>query len=307
MLAGFFLADGEVFHQPGPDALVVDAFAEPFERLLRDGAADGSLRDLPPTLTATVLFNLVGWGYIHLRAAHHWDAAATADAIIDLLLQGTLDREEPAREQPIGMDVRDDRSGRVHRAHRGPRRRARRQPRSRLRRDRPVSPGPGRPVHQSDRRCGAPGQPDPPAGLDLAQRIIAACTAKDQYLQTRTALHHGPATQRGDDFFGATVNLTARLCAHAAAGQTLVTGPVADAARTLALTITDLGEATFKNITEPTPIYALDLGASTSMQSMDPICRMRIEHDRAAGYLPPQRAPILVLLSGLRHTVPAPS
>ncbi|HNP56459.1 MAG TPA: YHS domain-containing protein [Gordonia sp. (in: high G+C Gram-positive bacteria)] len=127
--------------------------------------------------------------------------------------------------------------------------------------------------------------PDPPAGLDLAQRIIAACTAKDQYLQTRTALHHGPATQRGDDFFGATVNLTARLCAHAAAGQTLVTGPVADAARTLALTITDLGEATFKNITEPTPIYALDLGASTSMQSMDPICRMRIEHDRAAGYL----------------------
>ena len=61
--------------------------------------------------------------------------------------------------------------------------------------------------------------PDPPAGLDLAQRIIAACTAKDQYLQTRTALHHGPATQRGDDFFGATVNLTARLCAHAAAGQ----------------------------------------------------------------------------------------
>jgi AcrR family transcriptional regulator len=96
VLAGFFLADGEVFHQPGPDALVVDAFAEPFERLLRDGAADGSLRDLPPTLTATVLFNLVGWGYIHLRAAHHWDAAATADAIIDLLLQGTLDREEPS-------------------------------------------------------------------------------------------------------------------------------------------------------------------------------------------------------------------
>ena len=88
VLAGFFLARGEVFHQPGPDALILDVFAEPFERLLRDGAADGSLRQLPPTLTATVLFNLVGWGYIHLRAAHDWDAATTANAIIDLILRG---------------------------------------------------------------------------------------------------------------------------------------------------------------------------------------------------------------------------
>ena len=90
VLAGFFLARGEVFHQPGPDALIVDVVAEPFERLLRDGAADGSLRDLPPTVTATVLFNLVGWGYIHLRAAHDWNAATAADAIIGIILRGTL-------------------------------------------------------------------------------------------------------------------------------------------------------------------------------------------------------------------------
>jgi hypothetical protein len=57
-----FLAHGEVLHRPGPEALVIDVFAEPFERLLRDGAADGTLRDLPPTTTATVLFNVVGWG-----------------------------------------------------------------------------------------------------------------------------------------------------------------------------------------------------------------------------------------------------
>ena len=127
--------------------------------------------------------------------------------------------------------------------------------------------------------------PDPPAGLDLAQRIIAACTAKDQYLQTRTALHHGPATQRGDDFFGATVNLTARLCAHAAAGQTLVTSPCRGRRPHPRPHHHRPRRGRIQNITEPTPIYALDLGASTSMQSMDPICRMRIEHDRAAGYL----------------------
>jgi len=77
----FVCAVGEVFHQPGPDALVVDAFAEPFERLLRDGAVDGTLRDLPPTITATVLFDLVGWGYIHLRAAHEWAPEQTRNAI----------------------------------------------------------------------------------------------------------------------------------------------------------------------------------------------------------------------------------
>ncbi|WP_278255436.1 hypothetical protein [Nocardioides convexus] len=88
LLAGMFLAHGEVFHQTGPDALVVDAFAEPFERLLRDGANDGTLRDLSPTITATVLFNVVGWGYIHLRASHHWKPGPTRDAIIDLVMAG---------------------------------------------------------------------------------------------------------------------------------------------------------------------------------------------------------------------------
>lgn len=88
LLAGMFLARGEIFHQSGPDALVLEVFAEPFERLLRDGALDGSLRHLPPEVTATVLFNLVGWGYIHLRAAHDWKPGPTRDAIIDLVMAG---------------------------------------------------------------------------------------------------------------------------------------------------------------------------------------------------------------------------
>lgn len=88
LLAGMFMARGEVFHRPGPNALVVDVFAEPFERLLRDGASDGSLRELPPELTATVVFNLVGWGYIHLRAAHRWESAPTRSAVIDMIMSG---------------------------------------------------------------------------------------------------------------------------------------------------------------------------------------------------------------------------
>ena len=90
LLAGMFLARGEVFHQSGPDAMVVDVFAEPLERLLRDGAIDGSLRHVPPTITATVLSNMVGWGYIHLRAAHDWENVHARRAAIDLVLRGLI-------------------------------------------------------------------------------------------------------------------------------------------------------------------------------------------------------------------------
>jgi AcrR family transcriptional regulator len=92
LLAGMFLAHGEVFHRPGPHALTVDAFADPFERLLRDGAVDGSLREVDPAVAATVLFNSAGWGYIHLRASHHWPPEQARAAVIDLVLGGLLPR-----------------------------------------------------------------------------------------------------------------------------------------------------------------------------------------------------------------------
>jgi AcrR family transcriptional regulator len=100
LLAGLFLAHGEVFHRPGPDALLVDVFAEPFERLLRDGAADGTLRAVPPTLTATVLFNTVGWGYIHLRASHHWDPERARHAVLDLVLHGLVNHAHIGAAEP---------------------------------------------------------------------------------------------------------------------------------------------------------------------------------------------------------------
>jgi AcrR family transcriptional regulator len=90
LLAGMFLAHGEVFHRPGPHALTVDAFADPLERLLRDGAVDGSLRQVDPSVAATVLFNTAGWGYVHLRASHRWPSEQARAAVIDLVVGGLL-------------------------------------------------------------------------------------------------------------------------------------------------------------------------------------------------------------------------
>ena len=52
------------------EALTRAEFTEPLERLLRDGAADGTLREANYEKMATVLFNLVGWTYVHMRTGH---------------------------------------------------------------------------------------------------------------------------------------------------------------------------------------------------------------------------------------------
>lgn len=82
---------GAPFHPEGDGELLTDApFTDPLERLLRDGAADGSLRPVDPVETATVLFNMAGWTYLHLRTAHRWDPQRARRAVLDLLIAGLV-------------------------------------------------------------------------------------------------------------------------------------------------------------------------------------------------------------------------
>jgi AcrR family transcriptional regulator len=90
LLAGMFLQSGQVFHRPGAGALVLEVFAEPFERLLRDGAIDGTLRVVDPQVAATTLFNVVGWGYVHLRVVHEWPPQQARPAVVDLAVHGLV-------------------------------------------------------------------------------------------------------------------------------------------------------------------------------------------------------------------------
>ena len=78
----------EVFHEPGEEALTRDAFVGPLRRILVDGCADGSLRDVEVDETATVLFNLVGWTYHHLRLGHGWPHERAARGVVEIAVQG---------------------------------------------------------------------------------------------------------------------------------------------------------------------------------------------------------------------------
>jgi len=63
-------------------------FVQPLERLLIDGAADGSLRQTDPAEMATLLFNAVGHTYRHLRTGHGWKPRRASEAVIALMMQG---------------------------------------------------------------------------------------------------------------------------------------------------------------------------------------------------------------------------
>jgi AcrR family transcriptional regulator len=86
-----------IFHRDdSEEALTRTVFTEPLEKLLRDGIADGSLREVDPVEMATVLFNLVGWTYIHLRTGHGWNPERAVRATLDPVLQGMLTTTEGA-------------------------------------------------------------------------------------------------------------------------------------------------------------------------------------------------------------------
>jgi AcrR family transcriptional regulator len=83
-------SDG-VFHRPGEEEVLTrSVFTEPLERLLRDGIADGSLREVEPLEAATVLFNLVGWTYVHMRTGHGWPPERARAAVLGPVLNGLL-------------------------------------------------------------------------------------------------------------------------------------------------------------------------------------------------------------------------
>lgn len=79
-----------IFHDNQEQSLTRSPFADPLERLLLDGAADGTLRATDAHEYATVVFNLVGWTYMHLRAHHGWPADRAEHRTLDIVLNGLV-------------------------------------------------------------------------------------------------------------------------------------------------------------------------------------------------------------------------
>lgn len=115
--------------------------------------------------------------------------------------------------------------------------------------------------------------------LCLAACAVGALGAHHGALGVRVGVHTGPAVERDGDWFGATVNVVARVAAEARADEVLLTRATLDAAQPIGPehVIEALGVRRLKNISRPAEIYALRVpDTQGSRMATDPVCRMAV-------------------------------
>ena len=130
--------------------------------------------------------------------------------------------------------------------------------------------------------------PQPADAIRLGVRLAAPETSEDGAgAAVRVGIHHGPAIARDGDYFGATVNLAARVSSVAAGGEALVTGETAALAPDLdGIYYEARGRHVLRNIREPVELFsALRIGTTSGHLPVDPVCSMLVDPERAPGRL----------------------
>ena len=125
---------------------------------------------------------------------------------------------------------------------------------------------------------------EPTAAVTAVVALFEAMQGTDLPV-ARCGLHHGAAVERNGDYFGAAVNLAARIAAQAHGGQVVATSAVAEAARGAGVPVADLGCFDLRNIAEPVELFHLQIRSDVDATAIDPVCRMRVSPVSAAGRL----------------------
>ena len=90
-----------------------------------------------------------------------------------------------------------------------------------------------------------------PAGAVLAALEMVAQLPAAGLPPAHVGVAAGPVVAQGGDYFGRTVNLAARIAAHASAGQVLVSGSVAESAPPQGVRFVEQGELPLKGFAHP--------------------------------------------------------
>jgi adenylate cyclase len=130
--------------------------------------------------------------------------------------------------------------------------------------------------------------PDPGEAILLGLNITHGLMQGHGAPAVRVGLHHGTAIEREGDYFGATVNLAARVSGEATGGEVLVTAQTAALAPELETVFYETrGRTALRNVREPVELFAAVRKGETAQGDLpaDPVCRMAVDPDRAAGRL----------------------
>jgi class 3 adenylate cyclase/YHS domain-containing protein len=129
--------------------------------------------------------------------------------------------------------------------------------------------------------------PDAASAVGTAVDLRAATEREPLFPLLRLGVHGGRVVQLDGSYFGTPLNLTARLAAHAMAGQILCTDSVAAAASNLeGVEFRGVGTVTLKNILAPIAVFEV-VAANRHAQDelIDPVCQMRVDPTTAASQL----------------------
>ena len=117
-----------------------------------------------------------------------------------------------------------------------------------------------------------------------ALRMRDAIEREPEFPRVSMGIHRGVIVEREGRLFGAPINLTARVTAHAVGGQILCTEPVARTMVTSAgVGCRPLGARRFKNFTRPVAVFELVCVSEERTAILtDPVCRMQVTMGAAA-------------------------
>jgi class 3 adenylate cyclase/YHS domain-containing protein len=130
--------------------------------------------------------------------------------------------------------------------------------------------------------------PDPGEAIQLGLKITHELMPGHGAPAVRVGLHHGSAIEREGDYFGAAVNLAARVSGVATGGEVLLTGHTAALAPELeGVFYEPRGREALRNVRDPVELFAAVRAGEASEGDfpIDPVCRMAVDPDRAAGRL----------------------
>jgi class 3 adenylate cyclase/YHS domain-containing protein len=125
---------------------------------------------------------------------------------------------------------------------------------------------------------------DPRAALQTALRLAAGAACEPRFPLVRVAVHAGPVLEQDGAYFGAALNIAARVAAHAQPGQILCTDSLAGAVRELpGVEARLLGPVAFRHVVEPVVLFELVADrAAAEPAGIDPVCFMQVSPEGAA-------------------------
>jgi class 3 adenylate cyclase/YHS domain-containing protein len=135
--------------------------------------------------------------------------------------------------------------------------------------------------------------------IGIALRLVRELGARHGFPSIRAGMHTGPAVERDGDWFGAAINLAARVSGAAGGGEVLVSEQTAAAAGAPGggsvgalhghsnVILRPRGRRQLRNVAEPVELYeaSCEFWRPVHALPLDPVCRMAIDPDHEAGRL----------------------